>query len=74
LFQSGNGPSEQDIFVDLAEKIRAELNDAKDANAIAGVLGVYDGELRDMQNKFPDIYLSVDEAADNRLRSFGGQI
>jgi recombination protein RecT len=74
LFQSGNGPSEEDMFSDLAEKIRAELAGAKDANGIAAVLGLYDPQLRDMSEKFPEIYLTVDEAADARLASFGGNI
>jgi hypothetical protein len=73
LFQSGNGPNEEGIFSGLAEKIRAELASAKDANAVAGVLGIYDPQLRNMSEKFPDLYLTVDEAADNRLAGFGGK-
>jgi hypothetical protein len=73
LFQRGNGPNEEGIFSGLAEKIRAELASAKDANAVAGVLGIYDPQLRNMSEKFPDLYLTVDEAADNRLAGFGGK-
>ena len=75
LFESGNSaPSEEEMFADLAEKIRGELAGARDANGIAAILGLYDPQLREMSERFAEIYLTVDEAADARLASFGGNI
>ncbi len=57
---------EREKFSGDVVKISGELQGAEDSLAIAAVLGVWDEVLRDMQEKFPDLYLEVDEAANAR--------
>jgi recombination protein RecT len=68
LFNPDNGSAkEREKFAGDVVKISSELQEAEDTLAVAAVLGVWDAILRDMQAKFPDLYLEVDEAADARL-------
>ena len=58
---------EREKFAGDVVRILSELHEAEDTLAVAAVLGVWDAVLRDMQNKFPDLYQEVDDAAEARL-------
>ncbi len=68
LFNPDNGSAKQrEKFAGDVVKISGELQEAGDMLAISAVMGVWDAVLRDMQEKFPDLYQEVDDAAEARL-------
>ncbi len=68
LFNPDNGSAkEREKFAGDVVRISSELQEAEDSLAISAVLGVWDAILRDMQEKFPDLYQEVDDAAEARL-------
>jgi hypothetical protein len=75
LFDPRNGKAkDREKFAGDVVKITQELEQAGDELAIAAVFGVWDGILGEMEERFPDLYAEVNEAAEARLAEQKGGV